>query len=233
MKRTRRVPPVEGYDRWAATYDAQPENIVFELEGSLFTRLISRIELDGKTVVDVGCGTGRHWKEILSRHPAMLIGVDPSTRMLEKLKTSHRNARVLCAQGDLIAELADASCDVVISTLALAHIPSAARAMREWSRILRSGGAIVITDFHPDAIQAGMKRTFTSAGETFEIEHYAASLERLRGIAGDAGLTQVFMDQRVIDASVRPLFERAQYLEAYDRHKGVALVFGVHLLKTS
>ncbi|HEY2380801.1 MAG TPA: class I SAM-dependent methyltransferase [Terriglobia bacterium] len=232
MKWTRRVSPVEGYDRWAATYDAQAENVVFVLEAALFTELVSRIEIEGKTLVDVGCGTGRHWKEILSRYPARLIGVDPSHGMLERLKASHPDAHLLSSPGDRIAGIEDASCDVILSTLALAHIPSVAHAMREWSRILRAGGAILLTDFHPDAIQAGMKRTFTSGGETLEIEHHSTSLERLQEIALDERLTPLFVDERVIDESVRPFFERAQYLEAYDRNKNVALVFGMHLLKT-
>lgn len=233
MKRTRRVSPVEGYDRWAATYDVQPENVVFALEGSLFAALMLRVAIEGKIVVDVGCGTGRHWKEILSRRPAVLIGVDPSSRMLEKLKSSHPQARLLCSPGDHIPGIEDASCDVILSTLALAHIPSAVHAMREWTRVLRPGGAILVTDFHPDAIRAGMKRTFTSGDETFEIEHHAASLERLGEIAVDEGLRQLSIDERVIDESVRPFFERAQYLEAFERHKGVALVFGMHFLKLS
>lgn len=227
----RRVRPVEGYDRWAATYDAQPENVVFALESPLFSELLARVAIEGNIVVDIGCGTGRHWPEILSRTPAELIGVDPSPLMLERLKAHYPDARVMCGEGDHLPEIAGASCDLIISTLALAHIPAAACAIGEWGRILRRGGAMLITDFHPEAIGAGMKRTFVSGGQTIEIEHHTTDLERLRQIAAECGLTAVFAAERAIDESVRPLFERAQYLKAYEKHKGQPLVFGMHFTK--
>ena len=90
---------------------------------------------------------------------------------------------------------------------------------------------MLITDFHPDAIRAGMKRTFTSEGETFEVEHYATDLETLRGIAVDCGFALNFMAERKIDESLLPLFARAQYLEAYEKHKGCPLVFGMRFVK--
>jgi len=229
--RLQRVRPVEGYDRWAATYDAQPENVVFALESPLFNQLFARVSIEGKIVVDIGCGTGRHWPEILSRTPAAVLGVDPSPRMLERLKDHYPDARTMCAEGDHLPGIADASCDVIISTLALAHVSDAARAIGEWCRILRPGGAMLITDFHPDAIRAGMKRTFINGSHTIEIEHHATDLERLRHIATDYGLTPLWVAERVIDESVRPLFESAQYLKAYEKHKSQPLIFGMHFTK--
>ena len=231
--RLHRASPVEGYERWAATYGAQTDNVVLALESPLFSELLARVAIEGNIIVDIGCGTGRHWPEILSRAPAELIGVDPSPRMLERLKAHYPDARVLCAEGDDLPEIADASCDVIVSTLALAHIPAVARAICEWCRMLRRGGAMLVTDFHPLAIRAGMKRTFVSGGETIEIEHHATDLERLRAIAIDCGLTPALAAERVIDESVRPFFERAQYLKAYDKYKGEPLVFGMHFVKPS
>src|SRR5437773_2062497 len=207
--RRQRVGPVEGYDRWAATYDAQPNNVVLALESPLFSELLARVVIEGNIVVDIGCGTGRHWPEILSRTPAELIGVDPSLGMLERLKARYPTASTICTRGHDLAEIGDGSCDLIVSTLALAHIPSAAGAIGEWRRILRRGGAMLITDFHPDAIRAGMRRTFVTGGETLQLEHHATDLSRLRGIAAECGLDVVRVEERAIDDSVQPLFERA------------------------
>src|SRR5439155_10052935 len=119
----------EGYDRWAATYDAQSDNVVFALESPLFSELLGRALIEGKAALDIGCGTGRHWSEILSRKPAELCGVDPSPGMLEQLKLHYPDARTFCTQGDHLSQIADASFDFIISTLALAHIPDAAGAI--------------------------------------------------------------------------------------------------------
>jgi ubiquinone/menaquinone biosynthesis C-methylase UbiE len=229
----RRVTPVEGYDQWAATYDRQPNNVVFALESGLFSEMLARIPIEGSIVADIGCGTGRHWPEILSRGPAELIGIDPSEGMLERLKWCYPAARTICSAGDHLSEIADASCHAVVSTLALAHIPDAAGAINEWSRILRRGGSILLTDFHPDAIRSGMKRTFVSGPRTLEIEHHVTELQRLRDIAAACGLTVDFMGERVIDESVRPLYEREKYLEAYEKYKRVPLVFGLCFAKPS
>src|SRR4029077_8140740 len=176
--------PLEGYNRWAATYDELRDNVVFALESPLFSEMLALVPIEGNSVVDMGCGTGRHWPEILLRKPAAITGVDPSPKMLERLQGHYPDAWTICSMGDHVPEIADASCHIVVSTLALAHIPAAVRAMNEWARILRRGGSVLITDFHPDAIRAGMKRTFESEDGTFEIEHHATDLETLRGIAG-------------------------------------------------
>jgi hypothetical protein len=76
-----------------------------------------------------------------------------------------------------------------------------------------------------------MKRTFVIRGETIEIEHHATELYALREIAVENGLSVVLEAERVIDESVRPLFERANYLDAYRKNRGLPLVFGLHLLK--
>src|SRR5581483_3355628 len=155
---------------WASTYDLQPNNAVLELEAQLFRELLSRVSLDGRTVVDVGCGTGRHWREIRAAHPARLIGIDPSKNMLQCMKRRDAGAQVVCGRGDSLLPLADGSCDVLISTLAFAHIQHAASALAQWRRVLSGHGEILLTDFHPDAARAGMKRTFVSSGRVIEIE---------------------------------------------------------------
>jgi ubiquinone/menaquinone biosynthesis C-methylase UbiE len=227
------LPPAEAYDRWSDSYDDQPDNVVLTLESLLFSELLARVAIEGKVVIDIGCGTGRHWKQILSRNPAEIAGVDASRRMLDRLKTRYPAARIWCGEGDCRTEFADASGDVIISTLALAHMRDASRAFREWSRVLRPGGAVLITDFHPDAIRAGMKRTFLDRGKAIEIEHHATELETLSEIAGRSGLSHVSTLERVIDESVRPLYERAHYLDAYEKNKGLPLVFGMHFLKSA
>ena len=233
MSLFRRIAPVKAYDRWAATYDEQPNNVVFALESGLFSEMLMRTPIEGKIVADIGCGTGRHWHEMLSRAPASLLGVDPSKGMLERLQRRFPAARTICSSGDHLPEFMDASCHAVVSTLALAHMPGAAAAVWEWSRILRLGGSILLTDFHPDAIRSGMKRTFLSGSRTLEIEHHVTDLERLREIAASCGLTADFMGERVIDTSVRPLYERAGYLEGYEKYQGVPLIFGLRFVKTS
>jgi ubiquinone/menaquinone biosynthesis C-methylase UbiE len=229
--RVLRLDPPQAYDCWSATYDSQPDNAVLALEARAFTQLLSHIALGGKSVIDIGCGTGRHWREILSYGPAKLTGADPSAGMLLNLKRRYPDAQVLNCSGDHLPNLYANSCDVVISTLALAHIPDPQPALSEWSRILRSGGSMLITDFHADAIRAGMKRSFAFHDLTVEIDHCATDLPRLIEIAESCGLIPLASVEMAIDESVRPLFARDRALDVYERHEGLHLVFGLQFSK--
>src|SRR5438270_4798034 len=52
------------YDLWSATYDDEGDNLLVLLDEELFAGLLARIDVRGKRVVDVGCGTGRHWGKL-------------------------------------------------------------------------------------------------------------------------------------------------------------------------
>src|SRR5687768_1650359 len=82
----RSMPPAQAYNLWAATYDNQPNNLMLKLDLEIFTKFLAAADIERKTVADVGCGTGRHWKEILARQPKRLTGLDVSPEMLAQLK---------------------------------------------------------------------------------------------------------------------------------------------------
>src|SRR4051812_40834623 len=78
--------PCIAYDQWAADYDEQPNNLMLALDAELFDQFLTNTSLHKKVVVDVGCGTGRHWEKINTQEPARLIGFDVSKGMLDVLK---------------------------------------------------------------------------------------------------------------------------------------------------
>src|SRR5262249_60402612 len=60
--------------------------------------------------------------------------------------------------------------DIALCALSLGHIAPLELAVSELARIIRSGGRLVITDFHPEALQRGWKRTFRRDGQSYPIE---------------------------------------------------------------
>jgi ubiquinone/menaquinone biosynthesis C-methylase UbiE len=105
-------------------------------------------KLPGGICLDAGCGTGELLRRLSVRCPEMaLVGVDASREMLAIAKGKGL-ARTTFLEGDLTAiPFADQSVDLVVSSSALHFVPQWRDAVAEWSRVLRPGGFLVITDW--------------------------------------------------------------------------------------
>jgi ubiquinone/menaquinone biosynthesis C-methylase UbiE len=107
----------------------------------------------GTRLLDVGCGTGRHLLE-LSRHRASLVGLDMSR---EDLRVCTYMVALTAKERPLAADLhlvqgggerlpfRDELFDGVICTETLEHVPDDRAVLRELLRVLRRGGALVVS----------------------------------------------------------------------------------------
>jgi ubiquinone/menaquinone biosynthesis C-methylase UbiE len=222
--------PAPGYDLWSATYDAAKDNLVVALDEAMFEGLLQSVALGGKAIVDVGCGTGRHWSKLLARGPSELVGYDVSSGMLARLKASYPLATVHEAGADALLHTRDAGCDILVSTLALSHVAALEATFAEWSRVLRAEGHVLLTDFHPEAAARG-NTSFRHGGRRVRVEVHARPLATVKAAAGAAGFEVLSLEERAVDASMRPHFERARMLRNYERMVGVPILYGMHLRK--
>lgn len=102
-------------------------------------------------VLDVGCGTGDLLRRLRAKYPdAVLAGLDPVPEMLALARSK------LSGKEDLQTGYADALAwsagkfDVVVSCNMFHYISHAVEALREMGRVLRPGGALVLTDWCDD-----------------------------------------------------------------------------------
>jgi len=142
---------------WAPEYD-----ILSSLLGMGVNRPNSRIVIElanvkpGDEVLDVGCGTGNLTltAQSYAGPGGRVYGIDAAPEMIEvaKKKASRSGLGVVFEVG-LIEELAfpDATFDVVISRLAIHHLPDdlKRRGFKEILRVLKPGGHLLIADFKP------------------------------------------------------------------------------------
>lgn len=139
-----------GYRRWAATYD-EPRNSLFDSDEPVMHEIIDA--LPPGDALDAACGTGRY-AEYLTGRGHRVTGVDSSPEMLDKARARVPSGRFIL--GDLHRlPLPDSSVDLVVSSLALCHVPDLAPVMAEFARVLRPGGHLAISDAHHEIILRG------------------------------------------------------------------------------
>jgi ubiquinone/menaquinone biosynthesis C-methylase UbiE len=188
------------------------------------------VEVERKRVVDVGCGTGRHWGKILAREPADLVGYDVSPGMLEKLRQKYPQSTVHLARRYRLWCTPAESCDLVVSTLALSHFASARAAFDEWARVLRAGGDVLVTDLHP-AVAARSRTTFRYHEQILSVKTYVRPLASLRAAIARSGLEPVAFSEAPLDDALVSRCERAEMRTVFEKMKGLPFLYGMHLRK--
>ena len=178
MKSLTPVSPAAAYDLWSANYDADLNPIPVLEERA--ARALSP-DPAGRRLLDAGCGTGR-------RLPpgGFGVGIDVSGGML--LAARRRGLSRVIRAGVERLPFFSGVFDLVWCRLVLGHVASLEPAVAELARVLSPGGTLLVTDFHPGLVAAGLRRTFVFEGERFEVETHPHSEARLDEAAGSASL---------------------------------------------
>lgn len=104
----------------------------------------------GSLVADVGAGTGKLTRHFLELH-ADVVAIEPVEDMRNQFATLLPGAKVLAATAESLP-FGDATLDAIVVGTAF-HWFDAARALSEFSRVLREGGGVAIFLNYPDPEQ--------------------------------------------------------------------------------
>lgn len=164
-KTIQRVGPRQGYDLWSRIYDDADSALVALDRRETLRRVAPR---PGERILDAGCGTGAHLAA-LQRSEAWPVGIDLSAGMLAV--AGFRSPGLPLIQADLNDRLplASASFDAVLSTLVSEHLNDISLFFSESYRVLKPGGRLVFSAFHPEMAAAGVEANFEYEGVEYRL----------------------------------------------------------------
>jgi len=192
-KRPQKLDIQSGYDRWAPAYSHE-RNPIKSFSDEMIMKMLPN--LNGKRVIDAGCGCGYFCRYAEQQDAKEIVGIDFSAKMIEQANKICKYTKFRVADIQHI-DFQESSADVVISALVLGHLKKIEPIITRLSGALARDGVLVISDFHPFLSLKGQKRTFRAGKENFEVPHYVHMLNEYINLLTQCGLTIMHMEEPI------------------------------------
>ena len=193
----------EGYAEWSKQYDGEAKaNPLIALEEPVVLEMIG--DVAGLDVLDAACGTGRYAIP-LAEAGARVCGLDGSEEMLAhaRRKAADRSLTIDLRHGDLHdLPFEDGSFDLAVSALALCHVPDLNPVAAELARVLRPGGRVIISDFHPFCLLIGWRTCFDRPEARYWIENHLNLTESYAAALLANGFALTDLRESIVDERV-------------------------------
>ena len=176
--------------------------------------LLTRLGLQpGQTVLDLGCGTGDHTREVaaLVAPGGSAVGVDFSASMIGEAtaRQATSDAAVTFEQGDAQQlRFETGTFDACRTERMLCHVPDYEAALREMVRVTRPGGRVGVLD-------VDLAGTFVDSSDPVVTDAFVATMRdairnpcigrTLRRMMGELGLVDVDVQPRVMEIGYGPV----------------------------
>ena len=197
-KRIARPGVREGYDLWAEAYDATPNPLIALDRRYTIAHLRPR---QGERILDAGCGTGRNLRRIADAG-ARPVGLDFSRGMLRVAQRTMPG--VALAQADLNRNLPvrRQRFDGFLCALVSEHLESLRTLFTEAFSVVRAGGRLVFSAFHPEIARAGIEANFERDGVEYRLGAEPYTVDDYLGHIHDAGFRELRWRDYAVDASL-------------------------------
>jgi SAM-dependent methyltransferase len=187
-------------------------------------------DVRGKRVLDVGCASGG-LSEAFAERGARVVGIDLNPRLIERARerlgsrAEFRVADIACPLSFLEA----GTFDLVAASLVLHYLADWRPPLREFARVLRPGGVLLISTHHPtqDVMIATppapyfetalLSDTWRKGGREFRVRFYHRPISAIVDALADAGFLIERIPEPVPDPNAfsdRPFYERTRAFRA-------------------
>jgi malonyl-CoA O-methyltransferase len=140
-----------------------------------------------RTVIDLGCGTGRWLRKFLRRGARSVWGVDFTPQMLQRAAGDLQLKNQLVLGDCLFLPFRSQLADLVVCSFTLGHIRDLDTLAKEIARVSRPQAEVFVSDLHPGAQAAGWRCAFRYRGNRFEIEGHQHARARVQAAFRSAG----------------------------------------------
>jgi SAM-dependent methyltransferase len=204
------------------------ENRAADPHGRIIAAMQEIGDWTGRTLLDVGCGTGFHLP-LWAGHAAQVVGVEPHPPLVSLAKRRTKKLKNVTVVKGLAESLpvADASVDVVHARWAYFFGPGSEPGLRELDRVVRRGGTAFVID------NDGTRSTFGGWFRRGYPEVDPVAVERFWSTHGwsrrriDMGWS--FGSREALEAVVRIELPPAAADEALASHTGTEVDYAVNL----
>ncbi len=197
-KRVERPGVRKGYDLWSETYDATPNPLVSLDRRHTLPALGPR---PGEWVLDAGCGTGWHLRS-LSSALSRPVGLDISRGMLRVAQRTAPQAALAQADLNHRLPLRRGAFDAVLSALVSEHLTDLRRFFTEAFAVLRRGGRLVFSAFHPEIALSGIEANFERGGTEYRLGAERHTIDDYLNHISDAGFERLEWHQYTADCTL-------------------------------
>lgn len=216
------------YNQAAATYDAEPNSVLFTETGTVLAMLDLRKE---DSLLDAACGTGKYVQAAL-KTGAACAGLDFSGEMLARAAGKCPGARLV--KHDLMSlplPFSGGAFTRIVFAHALWHVGGLDKMFAEFARLLKPGGRLVISVTHPEAsfrLFDYIKEDLPG-GEEIDLsgERYRYSFDEIKTAALAAGLGLAAAETITVDERLRQVLTPA----SFERVKGTPLILAARFDK--